>query len=336
MRRLLSVAHRFTEGDYTVRANTSTLTEFADIGTAFNKLAETVEHRTHELRDLNQSLELRVLERTAELRATNQELIVATQRATEAARLKNQFLTNISHELRTPLNAIIGFSDMLLMGMNGDLNDKQRHKMLRLKDNGTRLLGLINDLLDLTKIEAGRLELVDAPFSPRILVERCAAQMESIVQASGLDFEVLTAPGVPTTLVGDEKRIEQIIINLLSNAFKFTKVGKVSLQVQAKLDDMLWSIKVADTGIGIPPHALNFIFEEFRQIDGGYARAYKGSGLGLAITRNLVNSMDGKISVESVLEQGSTFTVQLPIRLPGSAPSLTARTAQTEGTAYES
>jgi len=331
LNKLLMVARRFTSGDYSARANTNTLSEFAEIAKTFNVLAETVERRTADLSTLNQSLEQRVLDRTAELQQANKDLQEATERALESTRLKSEFLANVSHELRTPLNAIIGFSDMLLLGMSGDLNEKQHHKMTRLKENGTRLLSLINNLLDLTKIEAGRLELIKKPFSPQTVIRQIAAQMESLIETRKLGFEVTIDPDLPATLVGDEKRIEQILVNLLSNAFKFTHTGKVMLHALANLDNLTWTIKVTDTGIGIPPHALNFIFEEFRQIDGSYSRVYQGSGLGLAITRSLVRSMDGKIGVESVLDQGSTFTVVLPLVLPESAPVSTLEAAQIQG-----
>src|SRR5262249_35637065 len=173
--------------------------------------------------------------------------------------VKGEFLANVSHELRTPLNAIIGFSDMLLMGMSGPLNPKQDHKVARLRENGARLLALINDLLDLTRIEAGRLEIVQNPFSPRGLVERIAAQMESLAVESKLRFDVHVAPELPGTLLGDEKRTEQVIVNLLSNAFKFTKEGSIMLNVYTNQAEKTWNIDVTDTGIGIQPHDLNLI-----------------------------------------------------------------------------
>jgi signal transduction histidine kinase len=201
---------------------------------------------------------------------------------------------------------------MLLTGMTGPLNDKQTHKMQRLKENGSRLLNLINDLLDLTRIESGRLEMVEKAFSPQSLAERMTAQMESLAVESNLKFATVISPEVPETVQGDEKRVEQVIVNLLSNAFKFTKEGSVTLSINANQKEKVWSLEVIDTGIGVPPHAVNVIFEEFRQLDGSYSRAYKGSGLGLAITRNLVRMMGGKITVKSTLGSGSTFTVVLP------------------------
>jgi signal transduction histidine kinase len=189
--------------------------------------------------------------------------------------------------------------------------------MQRLKENGTRLLTLINDLLDLTRIESGRLEMVDKAFSPQALVERMTAQMESLAVESKLSFETHISPEVPEMVWGDEKRVEQVIVNLLSNAFKFTNEGSVTLSISVDQHADSWILEVADTGIGIPPHAVNVIFEEFRQLDGSYSRAYKGSGLGLAITRNLVRMMGGRIGVKSEVGSGSTFTVSLPMGAEG-------------------
>jgi signal transduction histidine kinase len=202
---------------------------------------------------------------------------------------------------------------MLLLGMSGALNEKQEHKVRRLRENGIRLLDLINDILDLTRIEARRVELLAAPFAPQAVFTRIAGQMEVLAQNKGLAFEINMDPDLPKTLVGDEQRIEQIVVNLLSNAFKFTQEGTVALHTKVNSADQTWTITVSDTGIGIPPHARTLIFEEFRQLDGTSTRAYKGTGLGLAITRNLVRIMNGEISVESELGRGSVFTVTLPL-----------------------
>lgn len=249
----------------------------------------------------------------ASLAQNIQELWVAKRMAEESSRIKSEFLSIVSHELRTPLNAIIGFSDMLLMGMSGDMNPKQHHKMSRLRENGVRLLTLINNVLDLTRLEARRVEIINKPFSPHDLVERISAQTEILAQQKGLQLQLHIDPNTPRMLLGDEQRVEQVVVNLLSNAFKFTEMGSVTLMVDTLPEAALWRIRVVDTGIGIPPHAINLIFEEFRQVDGGFNRAYKGSGLGLSITRNLIQLMRGHVSVDSVISKGSTFTVTLPL-----------------------
>jgi signal transduction histidine kinase len=299
---LTQVASRIAAGDLTQRAAIRERNEIGLLAASFNGMTEQL---VTNITVLDQNLH--------EIDKANRALQVATAKAKEAARVKGEFLANVSHELRTPLNAIIGFSDMLLMGMSGPLNQKQHHKVARLKENGSRLLTLINDLLDLTRIEAGRLETVQNAFSPRAMVERIAAQMESLADQTKLRFDTTVDVALPPTVIGDEKRTEQVIVNLLSNAFKFTKEGGVSMHVYVDHRAQTWNIDVTDTGIGIPPHALDLIFEEFRQLDGSYSRAFKGTGLGLAITRNLVRMMNGKITVKSTLGVGSTFSVTIPL-----------------------
>lgn len=293
--KLSRVAQAIRNGDFSQRSDLKRKDEIGQFAVTFNEMSDAIQKREKDL-----------LEQADALR-------IATAKAKESARVKGEFLANVSHELRTPLNAIIGFSDMLLAGMNGPLNEKQMHKLGRLKENGARLLALINDLLDLTRIQSGRLEVVDVAFSPREVAERITAQMESLSVKSNLKFETVISPNMPATVRGDEKRVEQVMVNLLSNAFKFTNSGSVTLSLSANPADNTWNIEVSDTGVGIPPHAINVIFEEFRQLDGTYTRAYKGSGLGLAITRNLVRLMGGTIGVKSTLDVGSTFTVTLPM-----------------------
>ncbi len=313
IQRLTTRTRQVAAGDFTIRAQEPSRRSEDEIGqltTSFEQMAAAIDERDGAL-----------LKQTRDLQRTNADLEIATAQAQEAVRLRGEFLANVSHELRTPLNAIIGFSDMLLMGIQGDLNDKQTHKITRLRENGLRLLALINDLLDLTRLEAGRVEIVMRPFAPRLLVERIAGQMQSLADAAALEFNVIVSAGVPALLNGDEQRIEQIVVNLLSNAFKFTHTGSVTLAVDSLSAEQTWTITVTDTGIGISPHAVDIIFEEFRQVDGSYTRAYKGTGLGLAITRNLTRLMGGKISVQSVLGTGSTFTVSLPMVEADSQPA---------------
>jgi signal transduction histidine kinase len=302
--KLSRIAKAIQGGDFSQRSNLKRQDEIGQFATTFNAMTDAIQKREKDLQEQASALR------------------VATAKAQEAARVKGEFLANVSHELRTPLNAIIGFSDMLLAGMSGPLTDKQTHKMERLKENGLRLLALINDLLDLTRIESGRLEMMEGEFSPRKLADRMTAQMESLAVESKLKFETIISPDIPETLMGDEKRVEQVVVNLLSNAFKFTKEGSVTLNMSANKAEKTWTVEVTDTGIGIPPHAVNVIFEEFRQLDGGYSRAYTGSGLGLAITRNLVRMMGGKIAVKSTLGSGSVFTVVLPMNQEKASESL--------------
>jgi signal transduction histidine kinase len=240
------------------------------------------------------------------------ELVAARDHALEANRLKDEFLATMSHELRTPLNSIIGFTGIILSGMRGEVDETARNMIKRIKDSGHHLLGLINDILDIAKIEAGRLEIANSPIVLREMVNKWHAQMDVLARQKDLIFEVSIDPILPAELYGDEERITQVAINLLSNAMKFTEKGSVKLSIYQK-DTHQWGLQVADSGIGIPPHALEYIFDEFRQVDGTTQRAYGGTGLGLAIVRKLCVAMGGRIQVASTQGEGSTFTATLPL-----------------------
>ena len=253
-----------------------------------------------------------------ELRQTNKQLV-------EASRLKSTFLANMSHELRTPLNSIIGYTEMLTGGIYGPLNDKQSDRLDRVKRNGRQLLQLINDILDLSKIEANRLELELVPVNLTPLIQECLAIFEPLASSEGLTLSTEIAEPLPSVL-GDQARILQVIMNLVSNAVKFTPEGNVTIrarplhegEVHLATEEMSgegpWMLfEVADTGIGIASEHQSLIFEEFRQVDESPSRTYEGTGLGLTITRQLVRLMDGTISVQSASREGSTFSVLLPI-----------------------
>jgi signal transduction histidine kinase len=245
--------------------------------------------------------------------------------AQEANRLKSEFVATMSHELRTPLNAIIGFTEIMLAGMgNIQLDERTRHMSERIHANSLELLTLINDILDLARIESNRVDLVSKPFAPADLLRETHSQMSGLAGQRNLRFDLTVEPDVPQEVIGDPAQVRRVVNNLLSNAFKFTREGHVKLAACLSKGNH-WTIAVSDTGIGIPPHALEYIFDPFRQVDGSYQRAYGGTGLGLAITRELVRAMGGTIQVESALGRGSTFTVTLPVRAavgeqPGDTP----------------
>ena len=240
------------------------------------------------------------------------DLSEAVRQAEIANKLKDHFLANMSHELRTPLNAIIGFTEVTLMGLTGEITAETRRASERIHHNSERLLQLIDDILDISKIEAGRVEILNQPFSPAEMLSSVELSLKPQATNKGLVFATELDPKLPPKLIGDAKRLEQILINLTSNAVKFTEKGSVTV-VLKRLSTEEWAILVSDTGIGIPPHSLETIFEKFRQVDGSSRRAYGGSGLGLAIVRELALLMNGSVKVKSPPGAGSTFTVTLPL-----------------------
>ncbi len=253
------------------------------------------------------------LQRQSEaLLISNRELAVARKQAEEANRLKSEFLATMSHELRTPMNAVIGYGDILLKGMLGPLSEKQHNTIERMLINAEHLLSLINDILDLSKIEAGRLEIVKEMVTPAQLNELLLAQMGSLAKQKNLDLRVKIDDKLPKTFVGDRERLMQILINLVGNAIKFTEEGYVEVRMRSILPDN-WALEIEDTGPGIASHALEYIFDEFRQVDGGSERKHNGTGLGLSIVRNLAMMMSGNVRVLSTVGKGSTFIVTLPL-----------------------
>jgi two-component system, sensor histidine kinase and response regulator len=243
-----------------------------------------------------------------------QQIENARRRAEETSQLKTQFLTTMSHELRTPLNAIIGFSDMLLKGILGEVSDIQKEYIRDILSNGEHLLAIINDVLDISKIESGQFRLNIAPLDPNHLLEHVRRRLQGLAEAKGLAFITFLDPALPPMVTGDALRLRQILINLIGNAIKFTERGEVEVRFEA-VEDARWQIVVRDTGIGIPTEAINYLFEEFRQVDNSLERAYEGTGLGLAIVRNLALRMGGTVEVDSAVGSGSTFTVCLPLIL---------------------
>ena len=251
---------------------------------------------------------------TRELTDTNQELELRNREIERANRLKSEFLASMSHELRTPLHTIIGFSELLAEELQGPLNDKQKRFVNHIHRDSLHLLELINDILDLSKIEAGRLELRPEPFDFSALVEESLAAVRAVVRAKSLDTR--TEVKVAEAIEADRLRVKQILVNLLSNAAKFTpEGGRVS--VQARIEGPLLVTSVADTGIGIAAEELEAIFDEFYQTGVTTKGVREGTGLGLAITKRLVEGHGGAIQVESKPGHGSRFTFTIPVRAKG-------------------
>jgi signal transduction histidine kinase len=227
-----------------------------------------------------------------------------------ASKHKSQFLANMSHELRTPLNAILGYTELIGDGIYGEVPNKINEVLDRLQKSGQHLLGLINDVLDLSKIEAGQLTLGLSDYSFHDVVQAVVSSVGSLAAEKRLQLTVDVAADLPVGQ-GDERRITQVLLNLVGNAIKFTDAGEVAIRVSVA--DGQFQASVSDTGPGIPEDQREKIFEEFQQVEGAVAKAKGGTGLGLAIAKRIVELHGGRIWVESVLGKGSTFFVSLPV-----------------------
>ncbi len=237
------------------------------------------------------------------------EMEIARDRAESADRVKSAFLATMSHELRTPLNSIIGFTGILLQGLAGPLNDEQAKQLGMVQGSARHLLSLINDILDLSKIEAGQLDVEAKPFNLAETIDRAVKTSMPAAERKNLELRMDVAPDIGE-VVGDKRRVEQILLNLINNAVKFTQTGEVKVTCERIEGNFV--MRVTDTGLGIKPDDMDALFEPFQQLDSGTNRAQEGTGLGLAICRRLAGLMGGDISVESTLGAGSTFTFKLP------------------------
>jgi PAS domain S-box-containing protein len=269
------------------------------------------------LKELNEGLERKVQERTLALAE-------AKVRAESADRLKSTFLATMSHELRTPMNSIIGFTGIILQGMTGPLNPEQTRQLGMIQSSARHLMALINDVLDISKIEAGELRMHPTGFDLRESVERISETVRPLADKKGLALEVVLPPA-KQEMESDKRRVEQILLNLLNNAIKFTDRGSIRISLEAPVPPLPDSkdkvappaarIRVSDTGIGIKPEDLSKLFQPFRQLDTGLERQHEGTGLGLAICYRLSRIVGGDIQVESEWGRGSRFTVSLPLKL---------------------
>jgi PAS domain S-box-containing protein len=263
-------------------------------------------HAELALRELNDALELKVRERTDDLH-------VALQRAEAADRVKSAFLATMSHELRTPLNSILGFTGILLQQLPGPLTEEQTKQLGMVRTSARHLLELINDVLDISKIEAGQLDLRLAPFDPGASLVSALATIEPLATKKGLRVS-FTSDNVPAVFVSDRRRFEQILLNLLNNAVKFTEQGTITVSARIAPETGELSVQVVDTGVGINEADLALLFLPFRQLDSGLGRQHEGTGLGLAICQRLAALLGGSIRVQSALGKGSTFTLTVPMR----------------------
>jgi len=256
-----------------------------------------------------------VIEDITEERANAEALLAAKDAAEAANRSKSTFLANMSHEIRTPMNAILG---MTYLGLKGNPSAKQRDYFMKIQTAGQHLLSILNDILDISKIEAGKMEIEPMEFRLDSILSKIETLAEDRINAKGLDFKVVTAPNIPKALVGDELRISQILQNFISNAIKFTEQGSITLitdVVERTPRDIKVAFAVSDTGIGMSPEQQECIFANFQQVDSSTTRKYGGTGLGLSISKRLAQLMGGTIDVSSAEGVGSTFRLTLTLGL---------------------
>jgi PAS domain S-box-containing protein len=283
------------------------------IVSVLHDLTEQVENERlyDELKTFSSQLEDRIQAATADLAEQNTRLQWQSRELEKANRLKSEFLASMSHELRTPINALIGYASLMLDRIYGDLTPRQEEGLNRIQGAAQHLLALINDILDLAKIEAGRMPLHLDDVTLGDIVREISQQMEPLVKKRALTFNV-EMPSKDITLHTDRTKVKQILLNLLSNAVKFTHHGGIWVTVSKDEEDLRFDVR--DTGIGIRASDLESIWEDFRQVDQSRTREFGGTGLGLSITRKLVDALGGHVFAESVFGKGSTFTVVLPIR----------------------
>ncbi len=288
---LRNMVSQFGAGALDIRSKIRSKDEIGQLSAGFNTMAD------------------RLKTRIDEINLKNEELQLANEKVLEASRLKDEFLAVMSHELRTPLSAILGFSGVLLM--DGELTEPQAFQVQRIETNSERLLNLINDILDISRIQAGRMSFHPVPLSIRQVIRRIHEQLSVLAKEKKIAFTYSVADDIPKQVMLDEDSLIKIITNLCSNGIKFTHQGSVSIDITREENNLI--IRATDTGIGIPAHMQDIIFEEFRQVDSSSRRSYGGTGLGLAIVRRLAVALGGKVTVKSKVNEGSIFTVTLPL-----------------------
>jgi len=282
------------KGDFSATIDVPNRDEFGALARQMNEMSREL----HQLYD--------------EQRRAAHQLQVLNAELEQASRAKSNFLASMSHELRTPMNAILGFTEMIRDGLYGDIPPEIQEPVSDIHTCGKQLLGLINNVLDLSKIEAGHMELALGEYLVEDVVNTVKLSLRSLAVTKGLDFVTAVPPDLPLCL-GDGKRITQCLMNVAGNALKFTREGRVEIRAELQGESLLFA--VSDTGIGIPADQVESIFEEFRQADATVSRDFGGTGLGLSITRKLVELHGGRIWVESLAGKGSTFFFSIPVRV---------------------
>ncbi len=321
IRRLTDLAERITSGDFKAQAPIESQDEIGKLAQTFNSMTEHLRMSHKKLADYNFTLEQKVQQRTSELSRAVIVAQEATNAAEEANRAKSQFLANMSHELRTPLNAIIGYSEMLREEAEDLDADDFIPDLVKISTAGSHLLAIISDILDLSKIEAGKMDMYLETFALQELVQHVVTTMDPLIRKNENTFNLHYDDSL-SMMYADQTKVRQTLINLLGNAAKFTQKGAITLSVWGEFDDeneiaQEWVVfQVNDTGIGITPQQMNNLFQAFSQADASTTRKYGGTGLGLAISYRFCKMMSGNIRAESVPHEGATFTVRLPLEVP--------------------
>ncbi|WP_299421654.1 response regulator [uncultured Shimia sp.] len=306
--RLNSATERAAKGNLNQSIVIRTNDEVESLADSFNLMLGNLRAWVKSLEDTQTKLEIS----SDDLNAKNAELQVVAEQAKTAERAKSQFLARMSHEIRTPMNGVLGMTELL---SDTNLSSNQLGLVDSIHTSGTTLLNIINDILDFSKIDSGHMTLRDEAYRPLELVENTAQMLSYQAGQAGVDLITRVAPDVPKSLLGDESRLKQVIINLVGNALKFTDEGYVLINATLKDENgqPFMQVDVCDTGCGIPEEKLATVFDQFTQVDGSYSRKHQGTGLGLAIAKGFVELMGGRIWVKSTVGTGTTFTFNVPL-----------------------